>query len=158
MPRRRRMLRGRSRTYWNKRLDDLFRAVLMSKHGAVQVENASGKSWHWRGACRWCEKQRRLYVSHIKPKGTYTSMRWDEDNAFALCYHCHMHVWHKDPFKAQYFAQGVLGEDRYGRLMLRAGSGGKARIDYNLKELALVLRVKQVAPAGVLGLSLELDA
>lgn len=38
-----------------------------------------------------------IHGSHILPKGLYPRYEFDERNIKALCYHCHIARWHKDP-------------------------------------------------------------
>lgn len=38
--------------------------------------------------------------SHVVPVSGGHKLRWDEWNIKALCYHCHMNWWHKNPREA----------------------------------------------------------
>ena len=151
MPRRsKRVVSGRTRTAWLERLDDLFRAILMTKHGAFRCPNASGTRFHWYGACLRCKCNRVLYVSHIEPKGTNPHLRWHEDNAFPLCYACHIPWWHKHPREAEEFTVARLGREARDWLAVRANSKGD--VDYKLTEVRLKLELRRIAPNGVDGI------
>jgi len=155
MPRRsRRIVAGRNRTEWCWRLDDLFRAIVMTKHGAVRMPQASGRGWFWYGRCLRCDCERPLYVSHIEPKGSNPHLRWTEGNAFAFCYACHIPWWHKHPREAEEFTVAVLGRESREGLALRARAGKATRgtVDLPLIEVALKQELRRIAPRGIEGL------
>lgn len=49
--------------------------------------------------CQHCGTDKSLQCSHVLPR-TYLSVRWNTDNAIALCYRCHIYWWHKYPHDA----------------------------------------------------------
>ena len=56
-----------------------------------------------KGVCQWCGKPARGsngHISHVVPKSSGNRLRWDLLNLKLLCFHCHIHVWHKHPVKA----------------------------------------------------------
>ena len=118
-------------------LDDLHHRVVMIRHGAVEVP--VGKRTGWHGRCRWCQKTTWLQVSHILPKGRVPSLRWDSENAFALCAGCHLYRWHKNPVESAAFAQKELGP-RLEALKSRAQNPKKR--DPELSRLTLQLELR----------------
>lgn len=118
---RRKPARG-NKAQQRKELDDLHRVVVMMRHKAYAVPTQAGK-YGWMGRCLKCGKERWLQVSHIAPKGQYPGSRHDPDNAFALCYYCHIHWWHKNPEAARAFGIQQLGQDKWDALWLRARAG-----------------------------------
>jgi hypothetical protein len=46
--------------------------------------------------------------SHIIPR-THFGLRWNLDNLFCFCYHCHIYKWHNDPLEAAKFVKQELG-------------------------------------------------
>lgn len=155
MPRRTgKVVAGMNRKDWDDRLDDLFRAVLMTTHGAVRMPYESGEGWFWYGRCLWCDRLATLYVSHIEPKGQYRRLRWTEVNAFPFCYHCHMHRWHKSPREAMAFRVAQLGLETSDELghAARMSKRNRAPLDYRLIEVGLVHTLRRIAPRGIEGL------
>lgn len=79
------------------------------------------------GICNWCEKgNRRLFSSHVLPKGSAGRLRYEPDNLMALCYGCHLGArgWHKDPMRARdWFDAKYPG--RYQRLQIAARNSPK---------------------------------
>lgn len=143
----------RTRREWIERLDDLFRAIVMTNAGAVRMPKADGRGFFWYGACLRCRKERPLFVSHIEPKGQFPALRWDERNAFAFCYACHIHWWHKNPREANVFATEKLGQRTRDALSVDARwYGRKARADLRGMEFRLVATLSNLAPRGVPGI------
>ena len=59
--------------------------------------------------CQRCGREDgTLQCSHVYPKGTYRSMRWEPDNAKLLCYRCHL-WWHLNPVLAADWLREYLG-------------------------------------------------
>jgi 5-methylcytosine-specific restriction endonuclease McrA len=53
--------------------------------------------------CQKCGKQERgsgMHGSHVIPVSAGAKLRWDLMNIKALCYHCHLNWWHKNPLEA----------------------------------------------------------
>ena len=85
-------------------IDTLFRAYILRNRPQV---------------CQWCNRPaegRNLHVAHVLPKGSHPKLRWCEENVLLLCYHCHLHRWHKDPLKAHEFMVRIRGENYQDRL------------------------------------------
>lgn len=138
---------GRNRFAWKRRLDDLYKAVVMTTHGAARMPKADGRGWFWYGRCLKCQKLTVLYVSHIEPKGEYPHMRWTIGNAFALCYRCHIHWWHKNPRAAWEFSCKVMGtKARETLAALARYQRGPYRPDHRVLELALCAVLRKLAP------------
>jgi 5-methylcytosine-specific restriction endonuclease McrA len=67
------------------------------------------------GRCEMCGKTESLQCSHVISR-TVIPLRWHPLNAIPLCYHCHMHIWHRDPlYSARWFEARYPG--RYDRLI-----------------------------------------
>ena len=120
----------------------LHRVVVMLRAGAALF--IQGEQWMWRGRCLKCRMERWLQVSHICPKGEYRALEFDPANAFALCWRCHMHWWHKNPEEARRWAIGVMGQAAWDRLWLRARVA--SRPDWKAVTLALAIECEQMAP------------
>lgn len=50
--------------------------------------------------CQMCGTTENLQCSHVIPR-TNLYLRWDDQNCKALCYRCHLSIWHKDILKSQ---------------------------------------------------------
>lgn len=53
--------------------------------------------------CQKCGKQDKglgMHGSHVIPVSGGTKLRWDLQNIKALCFHCHINWWHKNPLEA----------------------------------------------------------
>ena len=53
--------------------------------------------------CQRCLKVgtgQNIHASHIIPTSKGNALRWDLNNAIALCFHCHINWWHKNPLEA----------------------------------------------------------
>lgn len=95
--------------------------VMLRANAAVFVEKVGKRTVErWWGACEHCHAVGWLQVSHIEPKGQYPHLRYDPENARALCWRCHMHWWHKNPREASEWIRQVMGETARDRLALRA--------------------------------------
>jgi 5-methylcytosine-specific restriction endonuclease McrA len=129
--RRRARSRGGLTAFERGELDAMHREVVMLRAGAYLFPEGG-----WMGACAKCGKTRWLQVSHIEPKGRVPSLRWDADNAIALCAPCHLFWWHKWPREAEEWVVFFLGRAARDRLKVRARAGGA--VDYHATKLALV--------------------
>ena len=112
-------------------LDALLRRALMLRVGAYEFENGD-----WIGTCERCRCQRKLFTSHIEPKGRVPHLRWDLANVVALCYVCHIHWWHKAPREAEAWITAHLGGHAREHLALRARTG-RGKPDYFTTKLWL---------------------
>ena len=66
------------------------------------------------GYCQRCgeyKPKQMLHAAHIFPR-THKRLRWNLNNAFCLCYRCHIHWWHQNPIEATKWASSVrdIGE------------------------------------------------
>lgn len=90
------------------------------------------------GICNWCEKgNRRLFASHVLPKGSTGRLRFEPLNLMSLCYGCHLGArgWHKDPMRAKEWFDGKY-PGRYEQLQIAARNSPKV----DLKLLLTVWR------------------
>jgi 5-methylcytosine-specific restriction endonuclease McrA len=103
-------------------LNDLAKEICMLRAGAARVEEQKGRRLEvrWYGNCLWCGFEGWLQWSHIEPVGEHPRLRWDPDNALALCKRCHLFRWHKHPRQAEALAVRILGARRRLALALRA--------------------------------------
>lgn len=102
----------------------------------------------WFGRCERCARPGTLYVSHIEPKGRVRALEFDTDNAFAFCYYCHIHWWHKHPREAQQFTEERLGHEAAKLLELRARTLRASDVDWAAKVVALRLEVRRITQGG----------
>ena len=62
--------------------------------------------------CQHCGKQvsgSDAHTSHVIPKSRGNAVRWDLLNLKLLCYHCHLHWWHKSPTESgEWFKETYL--------------------------------------------------
>ena len=75
------------------------------------------------GYCKRCEKylgvnSRGLHCAHFHSRGK-KSVRWDRDNATALCYGCHRYLDQRPLEKAEFFKK-ILGNIDFDKLNGRA--------------------------------------
>lgn len=50
--------------------------------------------------CQKCGRTDNIHGSHVYPVSSGDLLRWDIMNIKALCFHCHMSWWHKNPLEA----------------------------------------------------------
>lgn len=136
--------RGISREQ-NAELKELHRDVVMIRAGAALFTDNGKRQWH--GICEWCRAQGKaepkwLQVAHVEPVGGAPHLRYDPENARALCARCHIFTWHKAPRRAEAWITAVMGVAARRALALRADSKG-FRPDFHLTRLHLIAcRVK----------------
>ena len=104
----------------------------------------------WRGPCEWCRKTAWLQAAHIEPKGRFPALRFEPENAVALCVGCHLFRWHRSPREAEEWIRHHL-DSRYGagtrdRLALRATTTSKP--DYVALKIRLEAMLRAVTRAG----------
>ncbi len=81
---------------FKKELDSLFRKYIL----AIRPHK-----------CQWCGSENKpLQVAHILPKGTYTKLRYLEENILLLCFPCHPPRWHLNPLEAAQLVERILGK------------------------------------------------
>lgn len=107
------------------RLKTMHREIVMLRAGAERWDGGV-----WRGACERCGEMRSLYVSHIEGVGRAPSMRYDIDNARALCFDCHDGWWHQHPAEREEWLIGIIGAEKVEELRVRSKTRGSARLDY----------------------------
>lgn len=90
--------------------------------------------------CLRCTKPD-FQASHIFPKGTYRRMEFEPDNIIALCYACHIHWWHKNPFEAKDWLEFAIDPERLKKLNLMRQTGA-GTTDYKLLKIALNLELQ----------------
>ena len=73
------------------------------------------------GHCVKCGKSGLLHCHHIISRSA-KSVRWDEDNAIALCPGCHRNWAHANPLGVAEFMRIRLGQERYWGLIVRANT------------------------------------
>mgnify|MGYP001558060187 CR=1 FL=1 len=98
-----------------RRLDAEFRKLIMQRDG-------------W--TCQKCGKaypegSRGIQVSHFYTKGQHEWMRYDPDDACAMCFRCHLIWWHYEPLEAAVWLKGYLGDEKYEALWRKAQSSPK---------------------------------
>lgn len=122
-------------------MDDLARAVVMRRFGAVPVDSDTGP-FRWWGRCQWCENLHLVEWSHIHGKGAFPASRWDADNALGLCSHCH--GWSHGHGAAAFrdFISFRMGEERAQALAARVRrtvkvcvSAQRAALEFELGQL-----------------------
>lgn len=91
----RRMMRSPKMRY----LDNVFSKIIRTRDGK----------------CLHCGTTQNLHCSHVLPR-TYISVRWNLDNAIALCYRCHIYWWHKYPHDAVAWFDKLYPK-RYGDIL-----------------------------------------
>ena len=96
-----------------------------------------------KGICEYCKKfkgVKKLQASHFVGRRN-KSLRWDEENVSALCFHCHMVIMTENPHKHSIWMRKKLGEEKYWALIQRGNEIKKWTKD-ELKDLRETLRKK----------------
>jgi len=90
-------------------LDSLARQIILIRDGFKCVRCGAGPKPGRGGG---------LHASHILPKGSYPSMRYELKNLIALCWSCHLGPkgWHKNPLEATKWLAEKYGQDRIEHL------------------------------------------
>jgi hypothetical protein len=110
----------------------LHRTCIMLRANAYKVDDSG-----WWGACERCGKMGWLQTCHIMPQGAFPHMKYDESNAFAACWNCHLgpHGWHKNPLASKEWIERKVGAAMLETLKIR--SQNVVRIDYALMKIHL---------------------
>lgn len=87
------------------------------------------------GVCEYCGQVKRLQCSHFHGRRK-RSVRWNEDNACALCFSCHMYLG-ENPYVHTEFFKKRLGSQRFELLNIQAQIPCKPDIE------AMTSRLKQ---------------
>lgn len=56
-----------------------------------------------KNTCQHCGKHvsgSNAHVSHVIPRSRGNYLKWDDKNIKLLCFHCHIHWWHKNPVES----------------------------------------------------------
>lgn len=93
------------------------------------------------GKCERCGRDTNLQCAHIMSR-RHLQTRHDLTNAICLCYSCHLHWAHKEPFEFVAWVNKKYGEDTYEQI--RKKSMGKEKIDWNERYEALKDLVKRL--------------
>ncbi|MFW9991935.1 MAG: hypothetical protein ACFFD4_07725 [Candidatus Odinarchaeota archaeon] len=110
------------------KLDKLFSELVRRKSG---------------GYCERCGKRlgwQNLQTSHFWGRRA-KSVRWDEDNACALCFYCHKHFGENPHVHVAWFQQR-LGKKRYDALMGRLND--MTKVDKDAIEADLKNKISQL--------------
>lgn len=84
-----------------------------------------------------------IHLSHYVSRGT-KSTRWDEENAAALCYSCHLRFT-KNPHEHTEFFVKRLGQKKYDALILRSHLSFKAlRMDEDMIKIYYQTKIKEL--------------
>lgn len=99
----------------------------------------------WR--CERChkdysERRQGLHCSHFFGRGN-KAVRWEPENASALCFYCHK-VLGENPNDHRDFFIKRLGEERYNALVLKAKLPRKEKVDVKMLRLWLKQEIKKV--------------
>lgn len=81
-----------------------------------------------------------LHCSHFHGRGK-KSVRFDRDNAAALCHGCHRFFTSFPEYHRQFFIHR-LGEERFNKLLLRANY--PAKVDEKMIAMALEIELKEL--------------
>lgn len=71
-----------------KKLDETVKAIVKARDG----DN-----------CQKCGKYitgSNKHASHVIPVSAGNKLRWEPQNMKVLCFHCHIHWWHKNPMES----------------------------------------------------------
>lgn len=92
------------------------------------------------GVCEKCGQTKTLQCSHFHGRRK-RSVRWNEDNAVALCFSCHMYLG-ENPLEHYEWFKKRLGEERFELLNIQANMIYKP--DINAITLYLKQKIKEV--------------
>lgn len=97
--------------------------------------------------CQWCGKKVSggdCHGSHVVPVSAGNKLAFDEMNLKVLCYHCHLHRWHKNPREASAWFKAKF-PDRDAYLESNKGIKQMKLVDWiELKE-KLKIRHKEIS-------------
>lgn len=92
--------------------------------------------------CQKCGTDQKLQCSHIKSRAI-KSIRYNDDNAMALCLRCHIYWWHKEPLEASEWMHKKF-PGRYDRICKAQLEGIGKKIDYDAVKSELHEKLKSV--------------
>ncbi len=70
------------------------------------------------GKCEYCGRKAKLQCSHFHGRRK-RSVRYDPDNACALCFYCHLYMGENPNIHTEWFGER-LGSERFEQLHIRA--------------------------------------
>ena len=94
------------------------------------------------GKCQYCGRTGRLETSHFHGRRK-RSVRFDPDNACALCFSCHQHLG-ENPYVHTEFFKKRLGSERFEQLNIRAETITKIDRDKMKEELTEKIKALEV--------------
>ena len=89
-----------------------------------------------KGYCKNCGSKDRLQCAHVFSR-KYKQIRWAFNNAFCLCWKCHIYYTHF-PIEWENFAVLKLGRKEYNKLRNKALKYGKLDYEEILKRLEAI--------------------
>ncbi|MBP9780139.1 hypothetical protein KBD33_05985 [Candidatus Gracilibacteria bacterium] len=86
--------------------------------------------------CQWCGSTENIHGSHIINEARDHRLATYEFNIKALCFHCHMNLWHKEPNMAsEWFNKKFPGRYQLlNELHIEYGKDGKITPDWHREE------------------------
>jgi len=94
------------------------------------------------GVCQKCGTTEKLQCSHVKSRAN-KPVRYNDDNAMALCFRCHFYWWHKDPLAASEWMKDKW-PGRYERICKVIQDNNGKKVDYDAVKLELHDKLKQL--------------
>lgn len=92
-----------------------------------------------------CGRTKTLQAAHILSRGAYPKYKYNLNNGLCLCYHCHMHIAHKQPHEFTKWFDQYKGPEYYDDLKAEYNSSFAKRDTYaeyeNLYSIALGLGI-----------------
>ena len=88
-----------------------------------------------KSTCQYCGKivdGSNRHISHVIPKSMGNRLRWDLINLKVLCFHHHLHFWHKNSVEAGEWFQKKFPE-RWAYLLKHKNETVKWKIDGYIK-------------------------
>jgi len=82
-----------------------------------------------------------LHLCHIYPEGEYERLKYEPDNVFLACYHCHLQWWHKNPIEAYKWYISHFSPYRRQKLNKLVKNYGKCKKP-NFQEIKALCRKK----------------
>lgn len=114
-----------------------------AKHAKKEADRLFSKMIRARdGRCRMCRSEYNLDCAHIFSRG-YFAVRWEPENAVALCSGHHKEYTHK-PLEWEDWVREWMGNEAYDALRLRARRGGMPDLGLVITELRAELKQQGV--------------
>ena len=110
--------KAKTKSWYKKKIDEVFSQLIRKE----------------RPACQRCGTPNNLQHSHIRGRA-YMATRWDRENAFSLCYGCHLFWWHRaDCVEVEEWMFTKINKDQYNRIREKSLSYCKFSMS-DLKEM-----------------------